>query len=492
MNNAIPEETVSTWPLVRLDAVQKHFGKLQALNDASLSISAGECLGLVGHNGAGKSTLVKVINGRIAPTSGTVSYNGSVASDSSGNNAAQSRKAGIRSVFQELSLCPDLTVLENYRVPFRDMPRLRWRRATNDRVMDSLNSVFPGHSIQATDTVEDLSIAERQMVEIAIAFSERAEPASLMILDEPTSSLDAAIARQLLEYIDSFCRSGGAVIFISHMLGEIFDVATRIVVMKDGAITENRLTSEFDRQSLVDAMGHVIDDSTVAEHTKARILGEQVLSTDGGLNARKHEIVGLAGLAGHGQTQALAAFYFDGTSRWQASRNSQVVFVAGDRARDGLMPLWSILKNLSLQTLVKFRKGVFVNREQEQQLARQWKKKIGIRTEDMHSPILSLSGGNQQKVLFARALASAAPVVVMDDPMRGVDVGTKKDVYAMIRQEALNGRTFLWYSTETDEILECDRAFVYRDGQISAELQGDDITEENILSASFGVTENAA
>ncbi|ASJ73864.1 ATP-binding cassette domain-containing protein [Granulosicoccus antarcticus] len=492
MNNAIPETPASTAPLVHLDAVQKHFGKLQALKGITLSISAGECLGLVGHNGAGKSTLVKIINGRLSPTLGAISYRGAASSNAVAGNAEQARAAGIRSVFQELSLCPNLTVLENYRIPFRDMPRLGWRGVASTRVMKSLDTIFPGHSIQAGNTVEDLSIAERQMVEIAIAFSERKEPASLMILDEPTSSLDAAIARQLLDYINTFCRAGGSVIFISHMLGEIFDVASRIIVMKDGTITDDRATADFNRQSLVDAMGHVIPEGKAAEQSGVRTLGEQVLSTEGGLNARKHEIVGLAGLAGHGQTHALATYYLDSTSRWRGSRNSQVVFVAGDRARDGLMPLWSILQNLSLKTLIEFGTGFLIDRKREQQLAVDWKQKIGIRTDDLDSPILSLSGGNQQKVLFARALASTAPIVVMDDPMRGVDVGTKKDVYAMIQQEAAKGRTFLWYSTETDEILECDRVFVYRDGQISAELIGEDITEENILTASFGMKESAA
>lgn len=495
---------------MHLEAVQKHFGKVQALRGATLRIAPGECLGLVGHNGAGKSTLVKIVNGRLSPTIGSIQYRGAPAGEmgsemgsasvpaamaspsSSDDNALVARRTGIRSVFQELSLCPNLTVLENYRVPFRDMPRRRWRAIARQRVIDSLDRIFPDHGIKADDTVEDLSIAERQMVEIAIAFSERSEPASLMILDEPTSSLDASIARQLLDYINTFCQAGGAVIFISHMLGEIFDVASRIVVMKDGMITANRPVSEFDRQSLVDAMGHVIPEGEVAAQTQARKLGEQVLTTREGLNARKHEIVGLAGLAGHGQAEALASFYLDNTSRWRGSRNSNVVFVAGDRARDGLMPLWSILRNLSLQTLVEFSKGWLVDRGRERQLAATWKQRIGIRTDDVNSPILSLSGGNQQKVLFAKALASEASIIVMDDPMRGVDVGTKKDVYAMIRQEATEGRTFLWYSTETDEILECDRVFVYRDGRIAAELLGKDITEENILSASFGMQESAA
>lgn len=494
MNKLTPTNSGSAQPLVHLDAVQKHFGKLQALRGATLSISPGECLGLVGHNGAGKSTLVNIINGRLLPTHGAIHYPGisDPGAGATGDNGVLARQAGIRSVFQELSLCPNLTVLENYRIPFREMPRRRWRSVARQRVTESLDRIFPGHGIKADDTVEDLGIAERQMVEIAIAFSERSEPAALMILDEPTSSLDASIARQLLDYINSFCQSGGAVIFISHMLGEIFEVASRIVVMKDGMITADRTTAEFDRQSLVDAMGHVIPEADSVAQIQNRVPGEVVLQTAQGLNARKHEIVGLAGLAGHGQAEALAAFYLESTSRWRASRNADVVFVAGDRARDGLMPLWSIMRNLSLKTLAEFTRGWLVDRQQERQLASEWKQRIDIRTDDLDNPILSLSGGNQQKVLFAKALASKASIIVMDDPMRGVDVGTKKDVYAMIRQEATNGRTFLWYSTETDEILECDRVFVYREGHIVAELVGKHITEENLLTASFGMQEHAA
>lgn len=166
-----------------------------------------------------------------------------------------------------------------------------------------------------------------------------------------------------------------------------------------------------------------------------------------------------------------------------------MVFVAGDRQRDGVLPLWSILRNISISILQQGARRGMVNREHENSVARDWKARIGIRTEDVTNPILSLSGGNQQKVLFARALASDAPVVIMDDPMRGVDVGTKQDVYAMIRAEAARGRTFLWYSTETEEVCQCDRVFVFRNEVISAELTGADITEEKILEASFEMQE---
>ncbi|MEE2867013.1 MAG: ATP-binding cassette domain-containing protein, partial [Pseudomonadota bacterium] len=166
-------------------------------------------------------------------------------------------------------------------------------------------------------------------------------------------------------------------------------------------------------------------------------------------------------------------------------KDPEAAFVAGDRGRDGVMPLWSILRNLTLTHLPSLTRRGLVDRIAEQALGADWKKRIGIRTDNLGNLILSLSGGNQQKVLFARALASSAPIVVMDDPMRGVDVGTKQEAYDMIRTEAANGRTFLWYSTETDEVCQCDRVFVFRNGQISAELTGDGITEENILAASF-------
>lgn len=476
-------------PIITLAQAGVSFGPVKALDGADLAIMPGECVGVVGHNGAGKSTLVNVINGRLSPTSGTVSYDGAPGV-ADFRNSHRARSSGVRSVFQELSLCPNLTVLENYRIPYRNMPKAGWRKNAASAVRASLDAVFPDNGIDPYSVVADLPIADRQMVEIAIAFSRRDIDARLVILDEPTSSLDGAIADQLLAYIKTFCANGGAIIFISHMMGEIFDVASRIVVMKDGRIIENDEASNFTRDGLVDAMGHVVPDTQdVADILEKREFGPEVLRMENGLNARKGEVVGLAGLAGHGQAEVLAQCFLERTSDWSASRAPAVVFVAGDRSRDGVMPLWSIMRNLSLQTLVEFSRTFLVDRKAEQSIARTWHEKIGIKTDDLDNPILSLSGGNQQKVLFSRALASSAPIVIMDDPMRGVDVSTKKEVYRMIRSEAENGRTFLWYSTETDEILECDRVFVFRDGEIAAELKGEQITEENMLRASFEMQE---
>ncbi len=465
-------------PLVTLTEAAKHFGPVRALDGVSLSVAPGDCIGLVGHNGAGKSTLVNLINGTFAPSSGEIAF-------SRGGSALE---AGVRSVFQELSLCPNLTVAENLRISHASLKGPNWRKQARAEIGESLDMIFPGHGIGADDVVDTLSIAERQMVEIAIGFAPRGTEARMVILDEPTSSLDAGIAEQLLSHVKAFCAGGGAVIFISHMLGEVFEVASRIVVLKDGKTVAERPTSEFNRQGLVDAMGHVATEEAEAAIAD-RAFGEEVIRTDQGLAARKGEIVGLSGLAGHGQAAALAKLFLSRSSSWQSRKSPEVVFVAGDRTQDGVLPLWSILRNVSVSVLQQGAKWGLVDRGREAEVAEEWKTRIGIRTEDVRNPILSLSGGNQQKVLFARALASPAPVVIMDDPMRGVDVGTKQDVYAMIRAEAAKGRTFLWYSTETEEVCQCDRVFVFRNHEISAELTGADITEEKILEASFEMQE---
>ncbi|WP_254445704.1 sugar ABC transporter ATP-binding protein [Ruegeria sp. HKCCA5014] len=477
-------------PVVSLDGVHMSFGPVHALVDARFELWPGECVGLVGHNGAGKSTLVNVINGRLTPTQGKVRYSGHGGQSDAATGA---QEAGIRSVFQELSLCPNLTVLENLRIPYRNIPRKAWRREARRMVLAALDEVFPDHGISADAVVGDLSIAERQMVEIAIAFAERDTEPALVILDEPTSSLDAAIAQQLLSHIKKFCAAGGTIIFISHLLGEIFEVATRILVMKDGRVTQDKQANAFTRDSLVDAMGHVVETSGRTQSARQRrAVGEEVARLNNGMTVHAGEIVGLAGLAGHGQAEALARFYMSRASVWRSTKTPEVAFVAGDRTRDGVMPLWSILKNLSLMTLREFSQNGLVNRSEEDRLYETWKERIKIKANNPLDPILSLSGGNQQKVLFAKALASSAPIVIMDDPMRGVDIGTKKEVYSMIRAEADTGRSFLWYSTETEEVLECDRVYVFRDGEISAELTGDMITEENLLRASFELQEATA
>lgn len=459
-------------PVVRLSGAGRSFGAVRALTGVTLDISPGEVLGLVGHNGAGKSTLVNLLTGALAPSEGEVVR----------------PEGGVRAVAQELLLAPNLTVLENLRLPQRDLRGLFWRARARERIRTALDEVFPGHGIDADAEVGTLTLAERQMAEVARAFAEGGAPARLVILDEPTSSLDASRAGQLLDHVRRFREGGGAVLLISHILHEILAVATRIVVMRDGRVVAERPAGGFTREGLVEAMGHV---ARAAGARGERALGPEVVATPEGVRARKGEVVGLAGLAGHGQAEALARLYLARTSDWRGGAAVPAAFVAGDRARDGVMPLWSILGNLSLGALGRLSRGGLVDRAAEAQAGSEWKERIGIRAGDLRAALLSLSGGNQQKVLFARALATGAPLVLMDDPMRGVDVGTKADVYDLIRAEAAGGRTFLWYSTETEEMGLCDRVYVFRGGRVVAELSGAAITEEAILAASFEMGEAA-
>ena len=478
--------------VIAVDGAGKSFGAVRALDGVNFAVRAGECVGLVGHNGAGKSTLVNIINGGINLDAGTIQLGEKAAQH---HSILEARRHGVRCVFQELSLCPNLTVTENTRITHRAIRGFNWRRRAADLIGSKLDEIFPGHGIDGSATVSTLSIAQRQMVEIATAFSETDAKVKLVILDEPTSSLDASLAGQLLAYVRRFVEAGGAVVFISHILGEVLSTADRVVVMKDGKVVAERAAAGFSTESLVAAMGSVVRardaNRPVRDRTgETAVLEQRARGGERAIDfiAYPGEIVGLAGLGGHGQTRTLVSLFLGRSGDWLWRRSNRVAFVAGDRHVDGNLPLWSILKNMTISLLPDLTRTTIVREREEGAIARQWRDRIDVRTNNLDNAVLSLSGGNQQKVLFARALATRAPVVLMDDPMRGVDIGTKQEVYSMLRSEADNGRTFVWYSTEMDEVCQCDRVYVFREGRIVAELKGAEVTEENVLSASFAGT----
>jgi ribose transport system ATP-binding protein len=464
--------------LIAVEDARLRFGEVRALDGVSLTVHAGECLGLVGHNGAGKSTLVGVLNGGLAPQEGGVAGRGPW-------DVAAARAMGLRCVFQELSLCPNLTVAENARLMHRGAFGLFWRAEARRLAAEALTRVFPGHGIDVDASVGSLPLAQRQMVEIALAFAQGAVAPKVVILDEPTSSLDAEIAAQLLAHVRAFVAAGGAVILISHILSEILASCSRVAVMKDGRVVADAAAETFTHETLVAAMGSaaVRGARAVARAGQGVVLEER--GTGLPFRVEKGEVVGLTGLAGHGQTELLRRLHGRLSPGWWEAADPKVAFVAGDRRSDGVFELWSIRANLTLSALGDLMRRGLVDREGERAAAAGWREKIGIRSPDLELPILSLSGGNQQKVLFARALLTRAPVVLMDDPMRGVDVGTKREVYQMIRAEAEGGRAFVWYSTELEEMELCDRVYVFREGEIVRELTGEEIAEEAILSASF-------
>ena len=474
--------TGSATPIVSLRGVEKHFGAVRALTGMDLDVARGECVGLVGHNGAGKSTRMNVLAGVLAPTHGHIAIAGHAQSAWSPARAATH---GIRCVFQELSLCPNLTVAENTRLVHPSLKGIGWRARAARLIIDGLDEIFPGHGIHPAAQVQDLSLDRRQMVEVARAFTVTDQPLALIILDEPTSSLDAHTAGQLLAHMRRQVAQGLGVILISHMLGEVLAHCDRILVMRDGAAAASAPAAQWDRARLVAEMGGAEKHAAAPAPSASRATAPLQVRA-GSLTAHKGEIIGLAGLAGHGQTALLRAI-FDAAphGRGDIAVEGPVALVAGDRQRDGVFPQWSIARNITLRSLPALKQGPLIAPAREAALAQEWQQRIGIRTPDMDNPILSLSGGNQQKALFARALASDAAIILMDDPMRGVDIGTKLEVYAIIAQEAAKGRTFLWYTTETDELVHCDRTYVFRDGHVVAALARDELTEEKVIHASF-------
>jgi ribose transport system ATP-binding protein len=488
-----PPHSKTDTPIIGLDGVEKHFGAVVAVAGVALNCRAGEALGLVGHNGAGKSTLMHILAGTLSPDRGSIALGGKDATRT--YNAVEAQRKGIRCVFQELSLCPNLTVAENARIIHPSLRGFGWRNRAGALIKKMLDEVFPGNDIQPGDVVGDLSIARRQMVEIARAFTVTQTQLRLVILDEPTSSLDSVLTEQLLAHVRRFVGDGGSVVIISHLLGEILSTADRIVVMRDGAIVAERRAAEFNRSSLVAAMGSVVKSEPgakkasepVRSHGSPRARATPAGQGDGRqLLAWPGEVVGLTGLAGHGQTAALIdLFRSAGKGTAAAGVDGSAAFIAGDRQTDGIFPLWSIARNIGIGSLRSLARLAMIDGRAERALAGEWKERIAIRTPDMDNNILTLSGGNQQKALFARALASDASTVLMDDPMRGVDIGTKQEVYGIIREEAAKGRTFVWYTTEIDELVHADHVYVFRDGRIVADFAKGEATEENILHASF-------
>jgi len=475
----------------RLMGVKKHFGAVVALDGVDLEIGAGQCIGLVGHNGAGKSTLMNILAGAYAPNEGGLFIAGQKQPDYS---VGRAQKLGVRCVFQELSLCPNLTVAENTRVTHPELRGPGWRRKARALIADKLDKIFPGHGISASTLVKDLGIGQRQMVEVARAFTETETPARLIILDEPTSSLDGHTAKQLLSFMRDAAVGGICFMLISHLLSEILENSDTIAVMRDGRIVAQDRASAFNRDKLVEAMGaeesHApvpYSATAVRAQSAIRVRARPGRQTNSGeAVAHEGEIIGLAGLAGHGQTDLLRAIFLASSRRNpDVTLSGSVALVAGDRQADGVFALWSIADNITIRSLGRLTRGGLISSSREQALSDYWRDKIKIRTSDMRNNILSLSGGNQQKALFARALGSDASIILMDDPMRGVDIGTKLEVYDIIRRESRSGRTFLWYTTETEELSVCDHVYVLRDGAIVAEMRRSEFSEAAVIQSSF-------
>jgi len=485
-------EATSPAPVLRLSGISKAYGPTRANQDLSFTVTAGEVVGLIGANGAGKSTLMRILSGITLPDAGRLELGGTEI-DLRHFSPERARVLGIRIVHQELSLCPSLTVAENFYIeqPGRGRPPL-WRRHYERLAAASIAAIFPESGINVRRPVAALTLAQRQMVEIARA---GADPKlRLLILDEPSSALDAHRSRELQGFIANRAASGVAVIFISHKLEEVEAVSGRVLVMRNGRLALDQLARSITVPQMIAAMvgeaARELERPQSPDVATGKPLAEvRAPWSEVPLVLHAGEIIGLAGLEGSGQREFLRALQgagcFGRHGGGAIACLGSVSYVAGDRAAEGVFPLWDVIANAMVGRIAARPLLAWVRPAAERIMAAPFLEAVRLPSERSASPILELSGGNQQKVLMARALIAEADILLLDDPTRGVDVAVKRDFYALIREAAVAGKLVIWYSSETIEFLECNRVLLFHDGTARRVLEGSALSEDAIVNASF-------
>ena len=497
---ASPSSPSST-PLVQMSHVTKSFGPVQVLKDVSLELNRGEVVCLAGENGAGKSTLIKIMTGAIPRDAGEYRINGQEVGSPS---PAQARALGVGVVYQELSLLREVSVEENLLMGHlpaaRGVVNRRELRARATRMLErvGLNKVDPA------TLVADLPVATRQMVEIAKVLG---ADARIVIFDEPTTSLSEENAKHLLQLINRLKKEEGvAVLYVTHRLEEIFEIGDHITVLRDGQFITTAPTAQFTHDTLIRSMvGRQIE--ALYPKREQKSFGRTVLSVQGlrlqgspyPINFEVHagEIVGLGGLVGAGRTETVRAIFgadpmttgkvlVDGTPLHPGSPAQAVKAGLGllteDRKDLGILADLSIRENVTIANLSPVSRFSVISRKQEDSLVNQLVPRLRLKYHSNEQTISSLSGGNQQKVLLSRWLATKAKVLLLDEPTKGVDVGAKADIYTIIGDLAAQGLGIIVVSSYLPELLGiCDRVIVLHDFGVTGELSIEEATEEAVL-----------
>jgi len=494
-------------PLLQARHINKAFDGVRALENVCLDLEPGEVHALVGENGAGKSTLIKIITGAIAADSGTLTVAGSEMADP---DPAIAHARGIAAIYQQPMLFPHLTVAEN--ITWARGPGRLWRRvnrkASRREAQELLNRL--GASIDPDRLAATLTMPEQQMVEIAKAIGAGAR---VLIMDEPTASLTDLEVDRLFEVIATLRAQDAGIIYISHRLNEIFAIADRITVLRDGETIASRPASELDRARLIELM---VGRSVAAVYQRQETsIGETVLELRNvgcegaglrniSLFVRSGEILGLAGLVGAGRTELAEVIFglrpadcgeilVSGCPVRIASPAQAIAagvgFVPEDRRRHGIIPEMPITANTSLATLKSVSRWGWMDATGERLLAEQYVTELRIKTPSVGAITATLSGGNQQKVALARWLATAPKVLILDEPTQGVDVGAKAEIHQLIADSARRGMAILMISSELPEILGMsDRIAVMHAGSISEILASSEATQQKILALALGHT----
>jgi ribose transport system ATP-binding protein len=496
--------------LLNVRGITKRFPGVLALDHVDLELERGEVHALVGENGAGKSTLIKIIGGVIRSDEGTIEFEGNAVSHLD-PHAAQ--KLGISIIHQESELASTLSVAENLFLG-RQPRRLRCfvdRRCLHREARTWLDQVGAGFSTRTL--VRDLAISERRLLELARAISMHAK---LVIMDEPTTVFTDREVQNLFELVRELRLRGVTTLYISHRLEEIFSIADRVTVLRDGQHIQTCPIDQASEEQLVHWMvGRQLKRDFPRRSAPP---GEEAFSVSGltrhgviedvSFSVKKGEIVGLAGLVGAGRTEVADAIFgalkldrgevrLDGEliqidSPADAIRHG-IGYITADRKLDGLLLIKSIKENISLASLHELSRFSFIKWRTEKAESRRYKDLLRIKTPSIQQLTVNLSGGNQQKVVFARWLLIHAKVLILDEPTVGIDVGAKQEIYRLINDIAEDGRCVIMISSELPEILGmCDRILVMRGGRIKRELKGDEATQEEVLYHSAGLRETAS
>ena len=493
--------------VVACRGLTKRFGGQVAVDGVDFDVRAGEVHALVGENGAGKSTLVKMLDGYHRPDEGSLLAGGEEVRFDSVRDA---ERAGVAMIPQELDLFGELTVAENL-VVGRDRPRRPWGGIDWSAIRAAARERFEalGVEIDVDVPVKQLPTANQQLVAIARAL---AGDARVVIMDEPTSSLSGGEVERLFGVIRDLTGSGVGVVYISHRLEEVFEIADRITVMRDGHHVETRPASELDSEELVKLMvGRSLEEGIDRDGAEAGdvVLDVRGLGRDGEFSAidltlRAGEIVGLGGLIGAGRTEVAETIFGvrhadDGEVRVngeplsarspEAAMREGIFYVPEDRQGEGLILEFEVIDNVTLSILERLSSHGLVRRGDASSLVGDLRERLSIKGAD-DGPVSRLSGGNQQKVVLAKALAREPDVLLLDEPTRGVDVAAKAEIYGLIDELARQGKAILVISSEMEELLSLsDRVVVMREGRLTGEYSRAEATQEKVMQAATGVGE---
>ncbi len=488
-------------PILEMKQITKKYTGVTALNSVDFTLRSGEVHALVGENGAGKSTLIKVLGGAVRKTSGEIYFSGKKQDITT---PLQSQSLGLAIIYQELMLAPDLSAADN--ILLGRYPR-KWKLFVDKKsVLKKSRKILSmlGSSIDLNVPLHLLTIAEQQMVEVAKALS---LDAKIIVMDEPSAVLTPHELDKLFDVIETLKRQDVSFIYISHRLDEVFRIADRVTVLRDGELQGTKNVANVDRNQIINMMVGRNIETSHRESSKKRH-DKPILEVDGlhseflrnpiNFKLFKREILGIAGLVGAGRSQVVRALFgADRKTGGQIFINGNPVeihspadavrhglgFVPEDRKNQGLMMDLSVAENMTITNLKNYTLGWFIKKKPEKTAAERLIHRLKIRTQSIYENVTSLSGGNQQKVIVARWLDTHASIIIFDEPTRGVDVAAKSQIHSLIWELNEQGASIIMISSELPEIMEMsDRIIVMHEGNITGELDSMEATEEKIIT----------